>query len=68
MSKEKGDLIEAVPVLTMDKTVADIHTYFLSFGAPDGFVVTNPEKFFGGLWVFIDTKTINKNFVYIGEV
>ncbi len=72
MSKATGELVEGKRVwfcdfpngLSIDGFV--LHWEF--WKNPDGWIVTAPKKYFAGLWVYVTSEHVEREFEVIGEV
>jgi hypothetical protein len=70
MSKSTGALVEGARVCLIDQYFGIKNRDFalLFPGDVDGWIVTSPHKFFGGLRVYVDAETVSRVFEIIGEV
>jgi hypothetical protein len=73
MSRSTGQLVEGARVFLKDKDTGvpawEAMVIHLDFCREhDGWIVTSPHKFFGGLRVYVDAETVSRVFEIIGEV
>lgn len=68
INKHTGVLVEGIEVMFVNREAVSGFDYTLALLNIDGWIVTNPAKYFGGLWFFISGEQINNEWEIVGEV